>query len=152
MHLLPTTGMMWGDVGGICASRRFSLVVRALAAGGALLASAPADAGTHEREGAALYRLYCASCHGPAADGNGRLAATLTPRPADLRQLAQRYGSPLPKAPLINTVLDPARFRGRICNGRMLDWAHGQRTLGARERGIVLEALRYLESRQAFVR
>jgi mono/diheme cytochrome c family protein len=41
------------------------------------------------------YQRYCASCHGPNADGNGPLASLIRTAPSDLRRLAQRYGSPL---------------------------------------------------------
>jgi mono/diheme cytochrome c family protein len=33
--------------------------------------------------GAALYRQYCATCHGPGGKGDGPVAATLNPRPAN---------------------------------------------------------------------
>lgn len=48
-----------------------------------------ADAGDASR-GASVYAELCASCHGVATAGNGPAAATLLPRPADLRGLYRR--------------------------------------------------------------
>ncbi len=50
---------------------------------GAPLDPMPADAPSLVR-GRALYRQYCASCHGITGAGDGELASTLTPPPADL--------------------------------------------------------------------
>ena len=61
------------------------------------------------------YALYCASCHGPAGDGDGPLAATLDPRPArhsdaeymagvsdaDLFRVIQEGGAAVGKSPLM---------------------------------------------------
>ena len=35
---------------------------------------------------------YCASCHGYDGRGNGKVAASLTPKPSDLTQLAKQHG------------------------------------------------------------
>ena len=40
--------------------------------------------------GSALFRSYCASCHGMAARGDGPLAANLRVAPADLTRIAKR--------------------------------------------------------------
>lgn len=40
--------------------------------------------------GAALFRTYCASCHGPLAKGDGPLAGQLRIRPPDLTLIAGR--------------------------------------------------------------
>jgi mono/diheme cytochrome c family protein len=47
------------------------------------LASAPLD-------GEALFKSYCASCHGVSAKGNGVMAPYLRFRPADLTLIAKR--------------------------------------------------------------
>lgn len=47
---------------------------------------APAPAGSLRGDpaaGAQLYATYCASCHGPQGKGDGPVAATLNPRPAN---------------------------------------------------------------------
>lgn len=44
--------------------------------------TAPSEA---VEQGAKVYFTYCVSCHGVRGDGNGRRAAKLQARPADLR-------------------------------------------------------------------
>ena len=57
--------------------------------------SAPVQTPEVTREGAeagrGFYALYCTSCHGVQAKGNGPYAADLPVPPADLTQLANRY-------------------------------------------------------------
>lgn len=48
------------------------------------LASAPLD-------GEALFKSYCASCHGVSAKGDGVMAPYLRFRPADLTLIAKRH-------------------------------------------------------------
>jgi high-affinity iron transporter len=67
--------------------------VRAFTAGiashyGVVLDQVPASAPSLAR-GAQIYRNNCAGCHGDAGAGNGALAATLDPPPADLTRWAQ---------------------------------------------------------------
>ena len=50
----------------------------------------PADRASLER-GEKLYRTYCAACHGVSGRGNGPAAATLTPKPSDLREMAGEH-------------------------------------------------------------
>jgi len=47
--------------------------------------------------GAADFQAYCASCHGPAAKGDGVIAASLVKRPPDLTRLAKRHGDVFPE-------------------------------------------------------
>ena len=72
------------------------------AAAAALLLSAGAAAaeGPGAAAGRVLYMSYCASCHGPAGKGDGPVAPALETPPADLTTLAERYGTPLPRAEL----------------------------------------------------
>ena len=53
----------------------------------AALAAPPADA---PPTGEALFKTYCASCHGPAGKGDGVMAPHLRVRPADLTLVAKR--------------------------------------------------------------
>ena len=64
-----------------------------LAAGAPQEGQAPAGRATH---GKSLYRVYCASCHGAEAAGDGKLAQYLTVVPADLRKIAARHGGEFP--------------------------------------------------------
>jgi mono/diheme cytochrome c family protein len=43
-----------------------------------------------------LYRKFCASCHGPAARGDGPIAGSLKTPPADLTLIGARYGGTFP--------------------------------------------------------
>jgi mono/diheme cytochrome c family protein len=60
------------------------------------LASAPSARTTESAasgaDGSALYRTYCASCHGVEAKGDGPLATSLRTVPPDLTRLARRNG------------------------------------------------------------
>ena len=47
--------------------------------------------------GAADFQAYCASCHGPAAKGDGVIATSLVKRPPDLTRLAKRHGDEFPE-------------------------------------------------------
>lgn len=65
--------------------------------------------------GAQLYATYCASCHGPEGKGDGPVAATLNPRPANhtdhvymgslsdehLYQVISKGGASVGKSPLM---------------------------------------------------
>ena len=46
--------------------------------------------------GESEYMSQCASCHGPAGQGDGPVAAVLTKKPADLTQITARYSGSFP--------------------------------------------------------
>ncbi len=46
--------------------------------------------------GRAAFNLYCSSCHGKTARGDGPVAATLKVAPGDLTRLASRHGGKYP--------------------------------------------------------
>lgn len=48
------------------------------------------DARRVEMSGPAVFKTYCASCHGAEATGNGPVAHALTYQPADLTLIARR--------------------------------------------------------------
>lgn len=56
------------------------------------------------KEGKELYIKYCGACHGRDANGKGPVADVLSPRPTDLRKLEQRYGTPFPKAIILEFI------------------------------------------------
>jgi len=63
--------------------------------------SAPAPAKEERRpidslEGQALFREYCAVCHGEGGKGDGPMAGALKTRPADLTRIATRNGGKFP--------------------------------------------------------
>lgn len=51
----------------------------------------PAASAAPERTGAAIFREYCAVCHGVNARGNGPAAPAFKQRPPDLTHLATRH-------------------------------------------------------------
>lgn len=61
-----------------------------LAAPGQKLDTAKATMGKN------LYRAYCASCHGPAAHGDGPVAPYLKPSPPDLTRIRERRDGSFP--------------------------------------------------------
>ena len=55
-----------------------------------------ASAGTEVPSGQEIFKLYCASCHGASARGDGPLAENLKVRPPDLTQFAKNNGGQFP--------------------------------------------------------
>jgi mono/diheme cytochrome c family protein len=49
-------------------------------------------------DGSALFRDYCANCHGANGRGNGPMTAQLRRQPPDLTQYARRNGGVFPEA------------------------------------------------------
>jgi mono/diheme cytochrome c family protein len=86
---------------------------------GLLLIGAATTAAADEiAQGRTLYLQYCASCHGPTGAGNGPMARVLFTPPANLRQLSERYGNPLPEDQI-----------ARFIDGRADVKAHGPRDM-----------------------
>lgn len=52
-------------------------------------------------EGAEIFAIYCAACHGLEGRGDGRMAPILTVLPPDLTQLSASNGGSFPVAPVI---------------------------------------------------
>jgi hypothetical protein len=66
---------------------------------------APVHAQTPAVSGSATFSLYCATCHGPSAKGNGPMAAMLNKPPADLTRIAKRNGGTF-SSELIAKIID----------------------------------------------
>jgi mono/diheme cytochrome c family protein len=105
---------------------------------------APAD-------GARLYRVHCATCHGVSARGDGPLAESLRRRPADLTEIRRRYhGFPTDLMTRIVDGRQPVRGHGSF---EMPVWGNAFRSSDAanettiRERIVAL--VEYLEAIQA---
>jgi mono/diheme cytochrome c family protein len=71
-----------------------------------------------DMSGAELYRVFCASCHGEAARGDGPVAQTLKPTVPDLTRIAIRHGGTFPTE----------RVREAI-DGQTLPRTHGTRAM-----------------------
>ena len=96
-----------------------------------------ADAPTAEIDGAPLYALYCASCHGAGGEGDGPVAQSLDPKPtrhtdgATMNALSDDYlfrviaegGAAVGKSPLMapwGGTLDDAQIRALVAFIRTL--------------------------------
>lgn len=77
-----------------------ALGVAALVAVAYLLAAGSVQAqGSDEAKaayGRTVYRVYCASCHGADAKGDGKLAEYLTIKPSDLTRISARHDGEFP--------------------------------------------------------
>lgn len=86
-----------------------------------LLLPLSGHAQTQSTGGQSTFGLYCATCHGPAAKGDGPMAQVLTKRPADLTRIAQRNGGRYP-ADIVAKIIDgrsPVKGHG---GGEMPIW------------------------------
>ena len=63
------------------------------------------------------FNMYCSSCHGVSAKGDGRIAARLEKKPPDLTMLTQRYGE------------FPRDKVAQVIDGRADVTAHGDREM-----------------------
>jgi mono/diheme cytochrome c family protein len=65
-------------------------------------------------EGADLYALYCATCHGQNARGNGPTAELMTIAPADLTRLSAGNGGVFPTGRVVRQIdgRDPVLAHG----------------------------------------
>jgi mono/diheme cytochrome c family protein len=70
-------------------------------------------------QGPALYKAYCAACHGPEAKGNGPVASTLKVPPADLTRISARNGGTFPLMRIERIISGEEERRG---HGAMPAW------------------------------
>lgn len=80
----------------------------------AVASLAQAQSGSGAVGGSALFGLYCATCHGTSARGDGPLAAMMNKKPADLTLIARRHGGAFP-ADIVARTIDgrsPAKGHG----------------------------------------
>ena len=71
------------------------VIFAALAKGQTIAAQAPFPS-VWVPSGGAMYKQFCAACHGAHAQGNGPAASTLRTQPPDLTTLAKRHGGKFP--------------------------------------------------------
>jgi mono/diheme cytochrome c family protein len=98
----------------------------------------------------AMFRDYCASCHGPEGRGNGPAAAALKTVPADLTGITARNGGKFPTVKVRRYIqgLDEIPAHG---SRDMPVWGQVLRGVSGGDAGVQLrvEALtRYVESLQ----
>ncbi|MCI5096011.1 MAG: c-type cytochrome [Rhodobacteraceae bacterium] len=63
-----------------------------------------ADEQADVKEGEALYRTHCATCHGIEATGHGPMAGVLVIKPTDLSALARDNGGNLPVERVVRRI------------------------------------------------
>ena len=91
---------------------------RFLVAVGLLLAAASANAQDTKLDtgmavsGERLFRMYCGSCHGKTAKGDGPLAKDLKVAPADLTKLSETNGGTFPFEMVTKTIDHGRSVRG----------------------------------------
>jgi hypothetical protein len=107
-----------------------------------------------DHPGKAVYEQYCASCHGPAADGNGPVAEEMKISPTDLRKLGQKYGTPIPK-PQLREMIDGRNMVRSHGTADMPVWgedlvrnAPPTTNIQLFKRGTIIVILDYLETLQ----
>jgi hypothetical protein len=106
--------------------------------GGAL----PAHGADRDSDPAAPFELYCAGCHALGA-GGGREGVP------DLSALATKYGTPLPRARLVEFVVSDHRMGGpSICGERVFGKLPGTPFKQLVERATVRDALAFVEAVQ----
>lgn len=107
--------------------------------------------GVQPYSGSADYQVYCSSCHGTDARGDGAIASSLKKRPADLTQLARK-----------NDGVFPAERIAKLIDGRgggheaddMPKWgevfAKASESAGPQQAAARIDTLvKYLETLQA---
>jgi universal stress protein A len=133
-----------------------------LAVGAAVLAAclvAPAFAFAQEQApfaqftpGSAVFGMYCASCHGTAARGDGPLAANMIKKPANLTEIAKRNGGLFPSELVFRTIdgRQPVRGHGGPDMPVWGDAFAKSREAGdeARVKAVIQSLVDYLESIQ----
>jgi mono/diheme cytochrome c family protein len=104
--------------------------------------------------GAELFVENCAACHGATGAGDGPAAASLDPRPADLRRVAARREGVFPEAEILQVIdgRDPIAAHGSrempIWGKHFdLDQSGGLATEG-RRRGQIQLLIEYLKTLQ----
>lgn len=78
--------------------------------------------------GSDLFRIFCASCHGTQARGNGPVAKSLKVKVPDLTRIARLHGGEFPTEK-IHRIIDGRELRPTHGTGDMPVW--GQEFYGA---------------------
>ena len=113
---------------------------------------APPSSAEQAYSGSGDYQVFCSSCHGTAAKGDGVIAKSLPKRPADLTQMALRNKGVFPEEKVAGTIdgREPLSAHG---NSDMPAWgevfAKSQESQGAEKAKARIDArVYYLKSLQ----
>ena len=83
--------------------KAWGLLTAALIVGASALVTVRAQ-GAQPYSGNGDYQVYCSSCHGAEARGDGMIAKSLKKRPADLTQLSKRNNGVYPEEKVFKTI------------------------------------------------
>lgn len=72
----------------------------------------PADVMRQRVTGGEVFRIYCASCHGPSGRGDGPLASSMRRKPSDLTEITKRNGGQYPSELVFRTIDGRQPVRG----------------------------------------
>lgn len=120
-----------------------------------LLAGGIAHAAEDAEPGEAMYRRYCAACHGPTGRGDGVASSTLRPPPTNLTEIAKRNGGTFPTMTVVHYVdgTDHVRAHGDpampVWGEIFREEAVPDTTRRVEVRGKVMQIVAYIESIQA---
>ena len=122
----------------------------AIVVAGSVLATVPIAAQPYSGHGD--YQVYCSSCHGAEARGDGVIANTLRKRPADLTQLGKRNNGVFPADRVFNII--DGRKGAAHSDSDMPPWgevfAKSSESAGAEQTAARIDTLvKYLETLQA---
>jgi cytochrome c553 len=128
-----------------------------LAAAIIIVASALVTAGARGQpqpySGSGDYQVYCSSCHGTEARGDGVIAKSLKKHPADLTQLAKRNNGVYPDEKVFKTI-DGRQPGSAHSDSDMPTWgdvfAKSSESAGAENAAARIDVLvKYLQTLQA---
>ena len=99
-----------------------------------------------------VFRTYCATCHGTSARGDGPLASSMTRKPANLTEIAQRNNGVFPTEMVFRTIdgRHPLKGHGGPDMPVWGDVFAKSREAGddQRVKGVIQSLVEYLESIQ----
>lgn len=102
--------------------------------------------------GEAMYRAYCASCHGAKGEGDGPAARAMKRRPPDLTTLAKRAGGRFPAGRVFQSIEGDPEIAAHG-SPEMPVWGLAFRRMGGSDEATVKlrtrNLVRYIESIQA---
>jgi mono/diheme cytochrome c family protein len=102
--------------------------------------------------GREVFRTYCATCHGPEARGDGPLSGSMTRKPSNLTEIAQRNGGVFPADVVFRTIdgRQPLKGHGGPDMPVWGDVLSKSREAGDAERvrGVIQSLVDYLDTLQ----
>jgi mono/diheme cytochrome c family protein len=118
---------------------------------GAALVTVGAQVQSQPYSGSGDYQVYCSSCHGPDAKGDGVIAKSLRKHPADLTQLTKKNDGEFPTEKVFKTI-DGSKGGGHA--DEMPAWgdvfAKSSESAGAENAAARIDVLvKYIQSLQA---